>query len=98
MFSHVDVPARKATLFNNHKEINKAEIPGTNKESQLIPKYLCTLFLSHNYDGSNIYILHRFEHEKSFVLPPFVPIIYITLYVCAVVCACAYLLAFMRST
>ena len=30
MFSHVDVPARKATLFNNHKEINKAAIPGTN--------------------------------------------------------------------
>ena len=28
MFSHV--PARKATLFNNHKEINKAAIPGTN--------------------------------------------------------------------
>ena len=30
MFSHVDVPVRKATLFNNHKEINKASIPGTN--------------------------------------------------------------------
>ena len=28
MFSHVDVPAKKATLFNNHKEINKAAILG----------------------------------------------------------------------
>ena len=30
MFSHVDVLATKATLFNNHKEINKAAIPVTN--------------------------------------------------------------------
>ena len=40
--------------------------------------------LSFNYDGSNIYILHRFEHEKSYILPPFVPIIYIIVDVCAV--------------
>jgi hypothetical protein len=25
-----DVPARKNTLFNNNKEVNKAAIPGTN--------------------------------------------------------------------
>ena len=81
------------------KKLTKLQfLEQTTKEPQLIPKYLCTVFLSRNYDGSNIYILHRFEHEKSFVLPPFVPIIYITMYVCVVVCACAHPLAFMRST
>ena len=44
MFSHVDVLARKATLFNNHKEINKLQfLEQTTKEPQLIPKYLCTI-------------------------------------------------------
>ena len=81
------------------KKLTKLQfLEQTTKEPQLIPKYLCTIFLSRNYDRSNIYISHRFEHENSFVLPPFVPIIYITVYVCAVVCACAYALAFMRST